>query len=198
MSSPDPLHFRVLPGLGLFRCLRELALGRETPLLYMQVEVSSVCACHCTYCPQTVKKAVWHSRLMADQTFAALWPLMRQCARVHLQGWGDPFLHTRFLDFVRVARRAGCAVSTTCGLRIDEALAEAIVDSGMDVVAFSLAGTDEASNASRWGIPFARVEYGRRPAGEQATLWRNREFAAFRAALSVPCADCSKRFETIW
>ena len=356
MSSPDPLSSRALPGPGLFRRLRELALGRETPLLCMQVEVSSVCTCHCTYCPQTVKKAVWQSRLMTDQTFAALWPLMRQCARVHLQGWGEPFLHPRFLDFVRVARRAGCAVSTTtCGLRMDETLAAAIVDSGMDVVAFSLAGTDEASNASRRGIPFARVcaairqvqaarrqrpdsplelhlaylllpsqleavrrlpdvmeeldvrcavvstmdyvaapelaheayrpqdtdkiaraaavlapvaararqmgrelwyalpdpgavgrvrngcrenvdrtisvdtqgnlspcvyvnlptseqdprrrifaraEYGR-PAGEQADLWRNREFAAFRAALSgpwpdVPCADCSKRFEKIW
>ncbi len=51
MSSPDPLSFRVLPGIGLFRRLRELALGRETPLLCMQVEVASVCACHCTYCP---------------------------------------------------------------------------------------------------------------------------------------------------
>ena len=40
---------------------------------------------------------------------------------------------------------------------MDEALAAAIVDSGMDVVAFSLAGTDEASNASRQGIPFSRV-----------------------------------------
>ena len=54
----------------------------------------------------------------------------------------------------------------------------------------------------KWPGRFARAEYGR-PAGEQADLWRNREFAAFRAALSgpwpdVPCADCSKRFEKIW
>ena len=62
------------------------------------------------------------------------------------------------MDFVSVARRAGCAVSTTtCGQHMDESLAAAIVGSGMDVVAFSLAGTDEASNASRQGIPFSRV-----------------------------------------
>ena len=158
MSTHDPLHPRALPGPGLGQWLRESLLGRETPLLCMQVEVSSVCGCRCTYCPQTVKKAVWQSRFMSDETFAALWPLMRQCARVHLQGWGEPLLHPRFLDFVRVARRAGCAVSTTtCGQRMDEELAAAIVDSGMDVVAFSLAGTDEASNASRQGIPFGRV-----------------------------------------
>ncbi len=158
MSTPDPLSPKALPGPGLRQWLREAFSGRPTPLLCMQVEVSSVCACRCTYCPHTTKKDVWQSRLMSAETFAALWPLMRQCGRVHLQGWGEPFLHPRFMDFVSVARRAGCAVSTTtCGQHMDESLAAAIVDSGMDVVAFSLAGTDEASNASRQGIPFSRV-----------------------------------------
>ena len=158
MSTPDPLSPKSLPGPGLRQWLREAFTGRPTPLLCMQVEVSSVCACRCTYCPHTTKKDVWQSRLMSAETFAALWPLMRQCGRVHLQGWGEPFLHPRFMDFVGVARRAGCAVSTTtCGQHMDESLAAAIVDSGMDVVAFSLAGTDEASNASRQGIPFSRV-----------------------------------------
>ena len=158
MSTPDPLSPKALPGPGLRQWLREAFTGRPTPLLCMQVEVSSVCACRCTYCPHTTKKDVWQSRLMNAETFAALWPLMRQCGRVHLQGWGEPFLHPRFMDFVSVARRAGCAVSTTtCGQHMDESLAAAIVDSGMDVVAFSLAGTDEASNASRQGIPFSRV-----------------------------------------
>ncbi len=141
-----------------------------------------------------MKKAVWQSRLVEDQTFAALWPLMRQCVRVHLQGWGEPFLHPRFLDFVRVALRAGCAVSTTCGLRMDEALAEAIVDSGMDVVAFSLAGTDEASNASRRGIPFARVEYAAGPPENRPPCGAPGSLRPF-----VPsCVDCSKHFEKIW
>ena len=158
MSTTDPLSPRALPGPGLRQWLREAFTGRPTPLLCMQVEVSSVCSCRCTYCPHTTKKDVWQSRLMSAETFAALWPLMRQCGRVHLQGWGEPFLHPRFMDFVSVARRAGCAVSTTtCGQHMDESLAAAIVDSGMDVVAFSLAGTDEASNASRRGIPFSRV-----------------------------------------
>ena len=154
MSTTDPLSPRALPGPGLRQWLREAFTGRPTPLLCMQVEVSSVCTCRCTYCPHTTKKDVWQSRLMSAETFAALWPLMRQCGRVHLQGWGEPFLHPRFMDFVSVARRACCAVSTTtCGQHMDESLAAAIVDSGMDVVAF----TDEASNASRRGIPFSRV-----------------------------------------
>ena len=129
MSTTDPLSPRALPGPGLRQWLREAFTGRPTPLLCMQVEVSSVCTCRCTYCPHTTKKDVWQSRLMSAETFAALWPLMRQCGRVHLQGWGEPFLHPRFMDFVSVARRAGCAVSTTtCGQHMDESLAAAIVE----------------------------------------------------------------------
>ncbi|MFQ9489866.1 MAG: hypothetical protein ACLR0N_01920 [Bilophila wadsworthia] len=54
--------------------------------------------------------------------------------------------------------QGGCRVSTTtCGLRMDETLAGQIVESGIDIVAFSLVGTDEASNAPRAGVPFSRV-----------------------------------------
>lgn len=95
---------------------------------------------------------------MDATTYAALWPLLRQAARVHLQGWGEPLLHPRFLDFARLALRAGCRVSTTTsGLRMDECLAEGLVASGIDVMAFSLVGTDSQSNAARAGIPFETV-----------------------------------------
>lgn len=95
---------------------------------------------------------------MKDETFAALWPLLRQAQRIHLQGWGEPLLHPRFFDYAALARKAGCQISTTtCGLRMDEDIAAAIVKSGMDVVAFSLAGTDEISNNAREGIPLSRV-----------------------------------------
>ncbi|MCL1979508.1 MAG: SPASM domain-containing protein, partial [Proteobacteria bacterium] len=73
-------------------------------------------------------------------------------------GWGEPFLHPRLFDFVALARQAGCAVSSTsCGLLMDQEIGRQVVASGMDVLAFSLAGTDEASNAIRRRAPFARV-----------------------------------------
>lgn len=71
---------------------------------------------------------------------------------MHLQGWGEPFLHPRFMDFAALARKAGCRVSTTtCGLRMDETLAGQIVGSGIDIVAFSLVGTDEAQQCPARG-----------------------------------------------
>ncbi|WP_461209605.1 radical SAM protein [Desulfocurvus sp. DL9XJH121] len=152
-----PAAFADLKAPGLFQGLFGTLLPRD--LECIQVEMTSHCAGRCTYCPRTVLSDSWRSRHMAAETFAALWPLMLRARRVHLQGWGEPFLHPEFMEFARLALSAGCQVSTTSGgLRMDEGLAEDIVASGMDVVAFSLTGTDAASNAARAGVPFERVE----------------------------------------
>lgn len=157
MSKDAKKIFSGLKGPGLWASLRELMHPREIECL--QVEVTSCCPGKCTYCPHTTRADVWKSRHMQPETFAALFPIMKKAARVHLQGWGEPFLNPWFMDFVELARRAECSVSTTtCGLRMDEALAERIVQSGVDIVAFSLVGTDEESNAARAGVPFSKVE----------------------------------------
>lgn len=146
-----------LRGPGWWRGFCEAFALRELECL--QVEVTSYCPGHCTYCPHTTEGANWRSTHMSPEIFAGLWPLMRRCSRVHLQGWGEPLLHPHFFEFVELALRAGCRVSTTsCGLRMDDELAVRLVDSGIDLMAFSLAGTDDASNASRAGVPFRCVE----------------------------------------
>lgn len=157
-TPPDPLAEAARRRPGPLQRLREYCTGDRRPLQHLQVEVTSHCPGACLYCPRAVHAATWRARHMADATFAALWPLMRRSGRVHLQGWGEPLLHPRFLDYVALARAAGCAVSsTTCGLRMDDELAHGLVRSGMDVLAFSLTGTDAASNAARRHVPFARV-----------------------------------------
>ncbi len=154
--SPDPLLDIQAPGLR--ESLLNLFLGSGDEFECIQVEVTSFCPGRCGYCPHTTKSDVWRSRHMTAETFAALAPLLRRTKRVHLQGWGEPLLHPRFLDFAAAARRAGCAVSfTTYGLAMTDTLAARLVQSGIDIIAFSLAGTDEASNASREGVPLAKV-----------------------------------------
>lgn len=155
--SGDPLAnpaFRP----GLWQEIRDAFLSPPRPLDCIQIEVSSACPGRCIYCPHSTLADVWRSRGMTAEVMAALWPLLRRSRRAHLQGWGEPLLHPRFFDFAAFARRAGCAVSTTtCGLRMDDGIAARLVDSGLDVAAFSLAGTDEASNAARAGVPFAQT-----------------------------------------
>lgn len=157
MTSDVERLFAQFRAPGLLQEFREMFQPRALECL--QVEVTSCCTGKCTYCPHTTRADVWKSRHMKPETFAALWPVMVKTGRVHLQGWGEPFLNPHFMDFAELARRAGCAVSTTTyGLGMTEELAERIVASGMDIVAFSLVGTDEASNGARAAVPFSRVK----------------------------------------
>lgn len=95
---------------------------------------------------------------MAMDTFKRLWPAIRSSKRVHLQGWGEPLMSPDFFQMAALARKAGCAVSTTtCGLLINEEMARKIVDTGFDIIAFSLAGTDAATNSVRKGVDFGMV-----------------------------------------
>ena len=144
-GAADPLRNPRFQEPSVWQLFRESLFGKPRLLDCIQVEVTSVCPWRCVYCPHTTQAGYWRSRHMEAATFARLWPLMQESGRVHLQGWGEPFLHPRFMDFAALARKAGCRVSTTtCGLRMDETLAGQIVGSGIDIVAFSLVGTDEA------------------------------------------------------
>lgn len=158
MQHDDPLASPHLKGPGIWESIKGFVTGSPKLFDVLQVEVTSVCPARCRYCPHSTKAAVWNSTHMSDHTYAAAWPLFRNARRVHLQGWGEPFLHPRFFDFVALARRADCQVSTTsCGLLMDEALALKIVTSGLDVVAFSLSGVDAQGNSARQGAPFSKV-----------------------------------------
>lgn len=157
--TPDPLANPAFRGPGVWRMLREAFGSRRRLLDVAQIEVSSHCGGGCAYCPHTTMREHWKARHMEAATLARLWPLLLETGRAHLQGWGEPLLHPRFLDFVRFVRRADCSVSTTtCGLVMNESLASGIVESGLDIIAFSLTGvTEAANNATRTGVPFDRL-----------------------------------------
>jgi MoaA/NifB/PqqE/SkfB family radical SAM enzyme len=143
---------------GRWESFKEMLLGSRRTLVCVQVEVSSRCHGRCTYCPHTLFKDQWRGRNMDLGTYRRLWPLMQRASRVHLQGWGEPLLHPDFFEMAAVARKAGCSVSTTtCGLVLTDTIATDLVKSGIDIVAFSLVGTDTDTNAARLGIPFEQV-----------------------------------------
>jgi radical SAM protein with 4Fe4S-binding SPASM domain len=143
---------------GFWESIREIFLGTRRRFACLQVEVTSSCNARCIYCPHTTFRDRWQSRDMSMEIFDRLWPAMRVAFRVHLQGWGEPLINPHFFDMAALARKAGCAVSTTtCGLIMDDNLARKIVDSGIDIIAFSLAGTDADTNAVRQGANFNRV-----------------------------------------
>ncbi len=154
----NPFKHPALREASVFALIKDLFQQKQRPFDCLQVEVTSFCSAKCTYCPHTTKIDTWQSRHMQAHTFANLWPLLQQVTRVHLQGWGEPLLNPYFFEFVALARKAGCLVSSTsCGLHFNEEIANKVVKSGMDIVAFSFAGTDEESNSPRKGADFNKV-----------------------------------------
>lgn len=143
-------------GPGLIERIAGAFFGRQLAFDSIQIEVSSHCGGKCDYCPHS--RPEWRPKHMQPETFAKLWPALRSARRAHLQGWGEPLLNPHFFEFQKLAQKAGCQTSTTtCGLNITPELASKIAQSGMDIVAISLAGTDSASNACRANVPFERV-----------------------------------------
>lgn len=129
------------------------------PLLdWIQVEVSSYCNAACVYCPHTVYRNAWINRHLPVEVFERLLADDAKARLVYLQGWGEPLLHPDFLALVRMAKSAGRSVGTTTnGMLLDPPTALRLVECGIDVVAFSLAGVDEQNDAVRRGTRIGQV-----------------------------------------
>jgi MoaA/NifB/PqqE/SkfB family radical SAM enzyme len=90
--------------------------------------------------------------------FRKIAPAFDKTKLVYLQGWGEPFTHPQFVDFLRLAKRTGCRVGTTTnGALLDSNTIEKLVDEGLDILCFSLAGVDEKNDNIRIGTRIRNV-----------------------------------------
>ncbi len=139
--------------------IRERWRARPPGLDWVQLEVTSRCTAACTYCPRAAARTGWRGRDLSFETFEALLPDLARTRYVHLQGWGEPLLHPRFLAMVERLSAAGLRIGTTSnGVLLDRASARALVDAEVEVVALSVAGADAATHdAVRSGAPLAGV-----------------------------------------
>lgn len=125
---------------------------------WIQVEISSMCNAECIYCPHSEYRKSWKNRLMPIELYRSLIPAFSKTGLVFLQGWGEPFMHPDFLDFLRQAKRAGCMVGTTTnGTLLDSEKIRELIDEGLDIIGFSLAGTDEKNDIIRKGTSIKKV-----------------------------------------
>jgi MoaA/NifB/PqqE/SkfB family radical SAM enzyme len=125
---------------------------------WIQVEISSYCNASCIYCPHSVFGANWQNRFLSLEAFRNLMPAFGNTRLVYLQGWGEPFLHPQFFEMLQIAKEAGCMVGTTTnGTLLDRGLIERLVDQGLNIIGFSLAGVDQKNDKIRKGTSIKKV-----------------------------------------
>lgn len=143
--------------LGLLS-LKHLFKNRYPSLDWVQVEVSSYCNAECIYCPHTVYRKKWQNRYLPINAFRSLESAFRKANLAYLQGWGEPFTHPQFFEMLKLAKKAGCRVGTTTnGTLLNRDLIEKLIGEGLDVIGFSLVGTDEKNDVIRKGTHIKSV-----------------------------------------
>lgn len=136
----------------------------------LSVEPTSRCNLNCPFClvglqnslPSTEHDLLPRGMGMLD--FGLYEKIARDAAefgietmQLHFQG--EPLLHKRFPDMARVAKQYGMRTQVfTNGLALTEAYAKRVLDSGLDMMRFSVDGaTEETYQKNRVGGKFERV-----------------------------------------
>jgi len=144
----------------LRRALKGLSsLTGERLFEAIQIEVTSRCNLRCVMCPVTALADRWDGRDLSWEAFLRIGGAFRNTKYVHLQGWGEPLLHPRLFDMIRVAKDAGCRVGfTTNGTLLDSMASQRLLDLDIDLLAVSIAGvTRETHGAIRVGSDLLRI-----------------------------------------
>lgn len=150
-SGPVTMLQRVLRGLG------NPVAGRMFEAI--QIEVTSHCNLRCVMCPVTAMADGWNAQHLAWEAFLRIARAFEQIKYVHLQGWGEPLLHPRLFDMIKVGKDAGCQVGfTTNGTLLDSVATQRLLDLGLDLLAVSIAGvTQQTHGAIRVGSDLSRI-----------------------------------------
>ncbi len=112
----------------------------------LQVEITSHCNLRCHTCVADELREQWESRHLSPQALARIEAIAPRCDSIHLQGWGESLLRDDLPDLIRRLKAHGCRVTlSTNGTIMDVSLAHALIDAGLDSMAFSLAGATAAT-----------------------------------------------------
>jgi MoaA/NifB/PqqE/SkfB family radical SAM enzyme len=113
-------------------------LWSATPTV-LNLEPTTLCNFNCWYC---IGRHMKQGELSFDDCVAALdnFPTLKMIALV---GEGEPLMHKRFFDMVRVAKERGIRVSTISnGSAFSQSVIKKICDSGLDYISISIDSVD--------------------------------------------------------
>ncbi len=163
---------------------------------YLEVELTSRCNLACQFCPQT--RLTRPTANLDYDTFEALLNRVGDAVTLlNFSGFGEPTLHPRLFDFVRLAKSRGIprVEIETNGTRLgDEAFLQELFESGLDILAVNLDALDQAGE-----IPFGSV-YGLVKTFMERRGEAPRPFLVLqRTNMAVPGQDAAiERDFTLW
>jgi MoaA/NifB/PqqE/SkfB family radical SAM enzyme len=125
---------------------------------WVQIEISSHCNAACIYCPHTEYRHTWRHRHLPKVAVKRLIPAFTKTTLIYLQGWGEPLLHPDFFDLLKIAKNTGCMVGTTTNATLlNKEQVGQLIEEGLDIIGFSLAGIDEKNDRIREGTSITQT-----------------------------------------
>ena len=120
--------------------LRDYDPPRPFPF-WVNIEATNVCNLDCVFCSRQL--ATCARGYMSDDTLARIVNEVAQYppAALRVAGWGEPLLHPRFVDHVRIIKAAGIPLKVyTNGMNLTEEMMAGFIEAGLDELQFSMQG----------------------------------------------------------
>lgn len=124
----------------------EFAIKRDHLLSHpieLCIEPTNRCNSKCVMCTMSVHRQKGSIPFgdMNWETFLRTRPFWKTAKEIDLSGFGEPFLHLRYLDMARELKKEGCFVHCfSNGLLIDENISKELVAFQYDKIAVSIGG----------------------------------------------------------
>ena len=109
----------------------------KTDPVFANIEITTKCNLNCIYCARRFIRP--ESKEMMRAQFNRLLDLLPHAYRVTIVGLGEPLLHPALADFINdIERRKRRSGIVTNAMNLDEEKSAAVLQSGLNSVAFSL------------------------------------------------------------
>jgi len=119
----------------------EKIVKKGRPFIAFQIEPTTRCQLKCVMCPKTVYADDWLIGDMSLSVYEKISRYFHLVQNIHLQGWGEPLLHSNLFDMIQIAKSENCKASlTTNGALLSHDVSEELIRKGVDTVAISIAG----------------------------------------------------------
>lgn len=125
----------------------------------LQFEPVGRCNLRCPMCAAPYREVAQSDALVEVDLFRRVLQELPALEELHLQGIGEPLLHPRFFELVRLAVDRGARVTTSSNLTfLSEEMGDLCVSSGLDTVHVSIdAANPEVYRRIRVGASLAQV-----------------------------------------